>query len=152
MAQESKAAEKPVTQLSPRAFHQSEMIRNQWHCEPEFGTPAEALLDPAYWAHVSVKMRRGDIICAFPHDNSYFSELIVIDAGRLFAKVVQLRCVEISSAQQSTFVLPEGFEIKFRGPRLKWSVLRGKQVMKEEFDRRASAEDWLMDHVKAMAA
>ena len=41
-----------MTQLAPKNFIQSELIRNQWHAKPEYGTPSDALLDKGYWAHV----------------------------------------------------------------------------------------------------
>lgn len=136
-----------MTQLTPRRFKAAEVVRNQWCAEPEFGTPAEALLAPAYWAHVSASMRRGDIVCALAEDNSYFTELLVLDVGKLFAKVVQLRCIQITAAQMLNVPVPEGYEIKFRGPK-KWSVLRGKDVLKEDMTK-ADAERWLSDHISA---
>lgn len=135
-----------MTQLTPRNFKASEAVRNQWAAEPEFGTPPEALLDPAYWAHVSAQLRRGDIITALAVDNSYYSELMVLDAGKLFAKVLQLRCISITAAQMLNVNVPEGFEIKFRGPKL-WSVLRGKDVLVEGKDK-PGAEQWLKEHLK----
>lgn len=135
-----------MTQLTPRNFKAAEVLRNQWVAEPEFGTPPEALLDKAYWAHVSAQLRRGDIIVALAADNSYWSELLVLDAGKLFAKVLQLRCVQITQAQMLNVEVPEGFEIKFRGPKL-WSVLRGKDVLIEGKDK-TGAEQWLKEHLK----
>lgn len=135
-----------MTQLSPRNFKQSESVRNQWQVTPEHGTPPEALMDNAYWAHVSAYLRRGDIIVALPDDNSYYLELLVMDAGKLFAKVFELRCVKISSSQMLNIKVPDGYEIKFRGPR-KWSVLRGKDVLKDDMDKQV-AERWLEDHLK----
>jgi hypothetical protein len=141
-----------MTQLAPNGLKPSESIRNQWHAEPEHGTPPEALLDPAYWAHVSVKMRRKDIVCALAVDNSYFSELLVIDVGKNYAKVVQLRCVQITQAQIVRNPIPDGFEIKFRGKETKWSVLRGKDVLKDKLETPDAAEQWLADHVKTLKA
>lgn len=138
-----------MTQLAPRNFHQSDVVRNQWHAQPEFGTPLEAMLDPAYWAHVSARLRRGDRIYALAEDNSYHAGFIVLEAGKLFAKVVKIpgECFDIKAAEMLNVVVPEGFEIKFRGPK-KWSVLRGKDVLKDGLDKK-DAEQWLTDHVKA---
>lgn len=143
-----------MTQLEPKRLHptkftQSEMARNQWAVTPEVDTPAEALLDPAYWAHVSARLRRGDIITALAEDDSYFAEYLVINAGKLYAKVVMTRKIELTAKQIFNVEVPEGFDIKFRGPR-KWSVLRGKEVLKDGLDRQ-DAETWLKDHLKAVA-
>lgn len=136
-----------MTQLAPRNFQESAIVRNQWHAKPEHGTPSAALLDSSYWAHVSARMRRGDIVCALSEDNSYYIELLVLDVGKLFAKVFELRCVQINPAQMLNIKVPEGYEIKFRGPR-KWSVLRGKDVLKEDMEKQ-DAERWLDEHLKA---
>lgn len=137
-----------MTQLASNRLVPSEVLRNQWQAKPEHGTPHEALLERGYWAHVSVKLRRGDIITALAEDNSYFMEMLVLDAGKLFASVCQIRLIEITAAQMFNVKIPEGFEIKFRGPR-KWSVLRGKDVLAEDMEK-AAAETWLMDHLKVI--
>lgn len=144
--------EKEMTQLTPRRFKQSNSVRNQWHIEPEFGTPVEALLVPGYWAHISSYLRRGDVITALAEDNSYHVELLVLEAGKLFAKVVLKQRVDITAAQMSNAPIPDGYEIKFRGPVKKWSVLRDKDVLKDELDSRSAAESWLTDHVKVAKA
>lgn len=140
-----------MTQLAPRSFEADDIVRNTWHAKPEFETPMDAMLDPAYWAHVSAKLRRGDIINALPDDNSYFAQFLVVDVGKLYAKVVKTpMCFEIKPAQMLNVEVPKGYEVKFRGPR-KWSVLRGTDVLKEDMEK-SDAERWLSDHVKAMAA
>lgn len=140
-----------MTQLAPRNLEPSDAARNEWNVKPEFGTPMDAMLDPAYWAHVSAKLRRGDIINVLPEDNTYFAQFLVLEAGKLFAKVVKTpMCFDIKPAQMLNIEVPKGYEIKFRGPR-KWSVLRGTDVLKEDLEK-SDAERWLSDHVKAMAA
>lgn len=141
--------ETKVTQLTPSRFTAAEVVRNQWFVKPEFGTPMDALLDPAYWAHVSSRLRRGDHIYAMSEDNSYHGAFLVMDSGRLFAKVVKIpgMCFDIKSAEMLNVQLPHGYDIKWRGPR-KWTVLRGKDVLKEDLEK-ADAENWLRDHVKA---
>lgn len=124
------------------------MKRNQWMVVPEHGTPPQALLNQAYWAHVSAMLRRGDIITVLPDDNSYYSELLVLDVGKLFAKVVELRCVVIESSKSLSITLPEGYEIKFRGPIQKWTVLRGKEILKDGMLKQ-QAENWLSEHLQA---
>lgn len=93
-------------------------------------------------------LRRGDIITVLPDDNSYYSELLVLDVGKLFAKVVELRCVVIESSKSLSITLPEGYEIKFRGPIQKWTVLRGKEILKDGMLKQ-QAENWLSEHLQA---
>lgn len=137
-----------MTQLTPRKFKQSASVRNLWHAEPEFETPADALLKPDYWAHVSSMLRCGDIIVALAEEKTWWMEMLVLDAGKLFAKVIELRRINITQAQMLNVPVPGGFEIKFRGPR-KWSVLRGKDVLVEDKEK-PEAEGWLRDHIAAL--
>lgn len=134
-----------MTQLAPRNFKSAQSVRNQWQITPEHNTPEDALLDPAYWAHVSAQLRPGDEIVAFPEDRSYWLRLLVVDAGKLFAKVIKVQGVSITASQIANVDLPKGYEIKFRGPK-KWCVLRGTDVLKEDMDK-STAELWLKDHV-----
>jgi len=138
-----------MTQLTPSRFKQSDVVRNQWHAEPEYGTPMEALLKPEYWAHVSAKLRRGDRIYALAEDNLYHAGLLVIEAGRLFAKVVKIpgECFEIESTQILNIDLPEGYDVKYRGLKKNWCVLRGTDVLKDGLSK-TEAEAWVIDHLK----
>ena len=140
-----------MTQLTPTRFQASEVVRNQWHAQPEFGTPIDAMLDPKYWAHVSARLTRGDRIYALAEDNSFHAGFLVLDAGRLYAKVVKIpgECFEIQSNQMLNIEVPNGFSIKFRGPK-KWSVLRGEDVLTEGLSK-TEAERWLTEHVKLAA-
>ncbi len=140
-----------MTQLNPDRMKLAEHVRRDWCATPEFETPPEALLDPGYWAHKAAHLTKGDIIHARPEDDSYFMELLVLEVGKLFAKVVALRVVKITDAQILNIKVPEGYEIKFRGPVKKWSVLRGTDVLAEGM-LKAAAEKWVTDHVRAKEA
>lgn len=121
-----------VTQLAPNRLKFSEHTRNIFTMTPEAGTPIEALVDKGYWAHVAAKFKPGDRIEVLAEDGEYFAELLVQDAGRLYAKVAVLRHVKLDSVevQESDLVIGD-LSIKHRGPHLKWCVLRGKDSLHE---------------------
>lgn len=141
-----------MTQLQPIRLKFAEHERNQWFVVPEHGTPFEALLDPAYWAHVSAKFKPCDEITVNAEDGSYYARLLVQDAGRLYAKVAELQYTELNAVDvmQGGPGL-QGHEIKWRGPILKWCVLRGKDVLKDGLTKEA-ALSWLAQYGKTLAA
>ncbi len=141
-----------MTQLATNRIQFAEQMRNIWYVTPEVNTPFEALLDPKYWAHVSAKFRPRDRIEVDAEDGSYFAELLVVDAGRLFAKVVVLRKHELVPVEIQD--LSPDFEVKWAGPHAKWRVVRKKDrgSLKDGFENRQDAEMYLASHLKAIAA
>lgn len=142
-----------MTQLAINRFKRSaaEYERNVHVAYPEHGTPFEALLDPGYWAHVSATMKIGDKIEVTPDDMSYSAELRVLDVGTLFAKVGVYHKVDWDDVEV-TGDLPakSGLEIKFRGPHLRWCVLRGADALKERCMSRGDAEVWCKEYLKVV--
>lgn len=80
-----------AAKLNESRLVQADFRRNLWLAQPEPGTALRELLDPHYWAHNARKMKRGDRIEILAEDNAYFAELIVLQAGNVFAKVEVLR-------------------------------------------------------------
>ncbi len=83
-----------------------------------------------------------------PDDYSFFAKLLVIDAGKLYAKVRRLSFVDFTA--KAVTALPEGYEVKHRGPR-GWSVVRGKDVMVENLSDKDTAVAWLDEHLAKAA-
>ena len=138
-----------MTQLASNRLHFAESRRNIFCVTPEVGTPYEEILKDAYWAHVSVKMKPGDRIEVNAEDGSYYAELLVQDAGRLYAKVAQIIFVKLDAVEvKEGGLMMEGYEVKWQGPQLKWCVLRGKDRLKDGMDK-ASAVQWMQSHAKA---
>ena len=88
-----------MTQLASNRLHLAEHRRNIFDVVPEHGTPFEELLKDSYWAHVSAKLKPGDHIEVRAEDGSYYAELIVQDAGRLYAKVAKLVHVVLDAVE-----------------------------------------------------
>lgn len=139
-----------MTQLATKGFELSinGIRHNVFRVTPEIGTPLPALLEAGYWAHVSAKMRAGDRLEVLAEDGAYFAELLVRDAGNLYAKVGVLSYTEFG--KEAVESVP-GYEIKWRGPSAKFGVLRGKDVLKDGFVDKGEARVWLDDLVKKVA-
>ena len=138
-----------MTQLASNRLHFAEHRRNIFDVVPEHGTPFEEILKEGYWAHVSVKMKPGDRIEVRAEDGSYYAELIVQDAGRLYAKVAVLRHVALDFVEVTEGGLSAGgMEVAWKGPQLKWCVLRGKDRLKDGMDKGAAIQ-WMQSHKAA---
>lgn len=142
-----------MTQLQPARLKNAENERQQHFVVPEHGTPFDALLDPAYWAHVSMKFRPCDLIEVHAEDGSYYARLLVRDAGKLYAKVAKLEYVELDKVEvlQAAGKILDGHEVKWRGPLHKWCVVRGADVLKDGMSK-AEAEDFLRSYSRTVAA
>lgn len=142
-----------MSQLQPSRLKYAEHERQQWFVVPEHGTPFEALLDPAYWAHVSAKFRPCDQIEVHAEDGSYYARLLVRDAGKLYAKVAKLEHVELDKIDvlQGGVMALEGHAIKWRGPIHKWSVVRGSDVLKDSLSK-TEAEAYLASYARTVGS
>lgn len=132
---------------------QSEYERNIWIVDLEGGVPFEAVFDPGFWAHVSAKLKPWDHLEVRTDDGTFWAELIVRDAGKLYAKVAVLNHVSFDDSvevQQLSGVKEfENVIIKWRGPHFKWCVLRGTDVLKEGFAIKGEAYTWRDQHLRA---
>lgn len=143
-----------MTQLQITRFESAEHQRNLWCAVPEAGTPFEAVLTPAYWAHISARLRPWDRIEVMPEDGSYFAELLVQDAGRLYAKVAMLRHLKLEMVEVRGEDGGADYEIKWAGPVKKWRVMRksDKAELRDRFSTQGEASSWLAQHIKTVGA
>lgn len=130
----------------------AEFIRQTHHVTPEEGTKFEDLLREDFWSAVSYKFKPADIIEIHAEDGSYFAELYIRAAGRNWAKVAVLRKVDLDPVE-AQFSMPE-FETAWKGPARKFAVIRlsDKEIIKDGFDTKEQAADYIRGHVKALAA
>lgn len=142
-----------MTQLAPARMELAEQLRTIWSVSLEEGTPFEALMDPAFWAHVSAKLRPRDRLEVEPEDGSFYAELIVLDAGKLYARVAVLLKVDLGSIEVSAD-FPRELEVKFRGVNQKWCVVRrsDKSVLKFGLETSEQAISWAMENWKNILA
>lgn len=144
--------------LHPTRFrlNSAGQVWQEWAAMPEAGTPFESLLDDAYWAHVSSKMKPSDVIRVMPDDGAYEAWLRVMDCGRLYARVTLWGDKQdfASGSEQVTVGSSDDYKVEYAGPYHKHRVvrLRDKEVMKTGFGSKEEGTTWLLQHVKALAA
>lgn len=135
-------------------FKLAESVRRTHVVTPHHGTTLEEVMKPEYWAHIAAELKAGSHIEVVAEDGSWFAELFVVHAERLWAKMALLRKVDLVAT--ATEVNPADFEefyVKWSGPVSKFRVHRkkDKEVLRDNFETADAANAWLADHKKAMA-
>lgn len=134
--------------------------RNDWFVTVEQGVTREELKRPEFWSLVGKQFKPYDRIDVGCDDGSFFAEYIVITADRAWAKVQELRFIQIGTQDVSLTEahaadIRRRYEVKWRGPHLKHCVERkdGDKVerLKEGCLDAAEATLWLEEHLKAVA-
>lgn len=141
-------------QLNPARLAQGEYVRTVHVATAEQGTAEEDLINPAYWAHVASKMRPWDRIEVRSDDGTFYAELLVLDSSRTWARVKLLKFLPLTSADVSQTQADDEYEIKFRGPVLRWSVVRrlDNAVIKEAMQNKDEAAAFLAQYQRTVGA
>jgi hypothetical protein len=147
------------TETKPRKLHASrcqlaEQTRNVYTAVVESGTNLNHIQEPSFWAHVSgpKNIRPMDRIEVMPEDGSYWAELLVLNAGPMFAKVHLMRHYEIGEV--GTAAVSDAFAVAWKGPMRQHAVIRVKDnaIMQDKFNSKEAALGWLAENAKNMAA
>ncbi len=141
-------AEKPLVHLAPSRMKQAEFTRVIYSVTCESGTTVDQLLESSYWAHVGQMFKPGDRIEVMPDDRSFFVELMVMAAGRLYADMTLLRSTDLEPPKAVEGGVP--YEVEYAGDHVKFRVRQGKLVLKENFQSKAQAIKWAKNHQNAV--
>lgn len=124
----------------------AEYARQCHRVTPEAGSKLSDMLVPSYWAHVAAKLHEGDFVEILPEDKAWYAQGIVMSCSQVHARIeVLVSKVLAEEAKPEVAAKDEPFEITFKGPSRKWSILRveDKAVVKEQFDSKKDANAWL---------
>jgi hypothetical protein len=143
-----------VQQLLSSKLRLAEAVRSTYVATVEANTTRDTLLKPDFWAHVANKLRVNDRIEVFYEDGSAFAELTITSLGRNWVKVFELRYVSLTpklpEALKTQAKYPDGYDVQYKGPSKKWTVLRGSEVIKDGCQEKPEAEAWLDEHIKTV--
>ncbi len=158
MAQAAKQDKKPELAVVERKATPADMLRfkgrefvvNDYAYTAHPNTQPEDLLAPEYWAHVATQLRVRDRIEVWADDASWIAEYTVLEAGRNYAKLHMLWTQPLSSPMDMAEA-QSPYEIVFRGPHAKWSVVRrsDKAVVHDGEEQRDGAAHWVRERLKA---
>lgn len=132
----------------------AEHTRQVHRIKPEAGTVLKEMLVPEYWAHVAAKFHVGDKLEIFVEGGAWYAEALITSCSRIHAKLLVLQYEQIDEAPVSKETKKEPFYHAYRGTTAKHSVLRtsDKAVVKEGFESRDEAVEWLAKHQDELKA
>lgn len=139
--------------MKPTRLSLAEHATVVYHHTVEFGTTLEDVLKPAYWTHVAAHMRPGHRIEVMSPTIDWWAMLIVRAATKIEAAVAVIE--HKSFTAPAVAAAPEQpYEVKWRGPTAKWSIVRKADggIVKDQIASQDEANRWLLNHEKAMAA
>ncbi len=141
--------------LNPSRMKGAEYERTVYVATVEFGTTKDDMKDPAFWSHVSNKLKPWDRIEVRSDDGTFFAEYLVLASERTWAKVHMLSYTSLTSAEVSqtqAAIENDEFEVRWRGPHLKFSVIRKADdaVLKDGMSK-DEAFLWRKEYVKTVA-
>jgi hypothetical protein len=139
-----------MTQLAPNRLNLAEFSRNHFVIFPEANTPFSKVLEDKYWAHTSAMLKRGDRVEVRPDDDAYFAEVLVLDAGKLYAKVQEINYREFYGNLKDAKTEAGEFHIEWRGPAKRWCGFCGTDELAERMTKDA-AVSWLEQRRKKAA-
>lgn len=148
------AKEGPMPILSVDRLKGAEYERIVHVATPGAGHTRADMLRPAYWSHVSPKLKPYDRVEVRAEDGTYFAELLVLACDRTWARMYALSWHELSTADVSlteAVSASSKFEVKHT-PGLRWHVVRksDRQVMMRDGQTRDEAETWVKEYVKTV--
>jgi hypothetical protein len=137
--------------LSPERLqiNSSTQVYNLFDAVPQVGTKLEDMLEPKYWEHVASKLRPWDHIEVRAEDGSFYAQLIVQRADRLTADVRPIQFADLNVGAPSDGDIPSGYAVDYGGPIAKWRVLTGGTVVRDGFQQKGSAIQWVVNRGKA---
>jgi hypothetical protein len=132
----------PVSQIPPRdnlGFYPAEFRETRSLCYVPAGFDLNEALKPAFWVHLGYKLKPGDAIDIFPDDMAWEASVRVIEAGPMWARVALRYKLDLRTQSDDASAL----SIEWAGPHAKHRVLRGKDVLKDGFAKKADAQHWI---------
>jgi hypothetical protein len=147
----------PTKQLfDPKRIQLSEYATRSFTVTVEQGTAERDVLDPAFFAHFAPQFNVYDEITVRVDDGTWYGKFLVCSCGRTWTKLRTIFCMQLTEqdVDMSQAAVFDGYEVKWRGPLCKWSVIRkqDKMAVFEKGEDKLAADTWLAQHVKSPVA
>lgn len=130
----------------------AETIRNVFQATVEPTISREDLRDPKFWCHVAKQFQPYTRIEVVTDDGQYFCELIVLSSGNNWAKVQELRYIELGSKVADVDESRSEYEVAWKGPVRKHAIIRKAdgEIIKEGFVQKDEADMAMRAYIKAI--
>lgn len=124
---------------------------NSWVADCDHGVTQADLERTAFWVHNARLFRARDFIHAFCVDGSFYARLLVTAVGPKDVRVHTLEFVNLDPVAPDALEVPSGYSLSWGGSIAKWRVVRGQDVLREGFEHRSQAHNWLANHLQTLA-
>ena len=140
----------PTMQESRMKLAQYE--RQDWIANAEIHHTIDDILKPGYWAHMAAKLTAFDHIEVRAEDGSWVAYLLVIQADRLWAKVVLDHKIDLVSAEEMPSTSPE-HTVEWKGPHRRFGVVRvsDQELIRADFHTKEEASQWMREHERTIS-
>ena len=140
--------------IAPGRFSETEHKNHSWTITVEDGTSIEDVLNPAFLANVAHNLRPYDIIHVRVDSDEWYTQLLVVDCGRNWAKMIKLLEVKLAyEGEEPPVGVHTGlFTVEFKGQHNKWCVIRqsDKALIKEQCASKQEANAWLSTYTMTL--
>lgn len=149
----AKTESKREVSLMPTRLSLAEHWRRDFCVNAEEGTLPADIVNPAYWSHVAAQLQQFDRIDVREETGAWLAELIVVDAGRNYAKVFMAKCHIFQDIDKMPAPAAK-HRVEWKGPQRRHSVIRiaDGQVLQEGFPDKSAASAWLENYEKTTGA
>jgi hypothetical protein len=147
-----------IIAVSNHLLKSAEHARAVWSISIPNDHGKQHILNPDYWAHCALQFRRGDFIEIIRDDLTAYFKCIIIDSGRIYAKLKLIEEKDLSSEVKEAISLRSGeldkFEIKWINIGSKYGVFRKSdgQVIEQGLATKEDAEEYLAKNIKSLTA
>lgn len=141
-----------LTQLVPTRRALAEAVMRVHVVTVESPEHPEDFLEPEFWALVAKEFTVGDRVEIRDDGMTYWAEFLVLACDRTWAKVHKLREHRLVPVEE--LQLSDDFTIQYKGPHLKWCVLRvsDNSIVHEGEQERTGAVTWLDGYLRVVGA
>lgn len=157
--EQAQAAPKPERKLlpmEPARIKEASFLTTHYVATASEGAEPEDLMNPAYWAHIAATLKPWDRIDVRANDGSWWAQLLVLEASRSWARVHclgihNLTTADVAQTLAEQMQLP--YEVAYKGPHNKWSVIRrsDNQVVHDQEETSEGAVTWMRERIKVEA-
>jgi hypothetical protein len=128
-------------------------LAQSWEFELPHDRTLEEALEASAWAHAGMFLRPHDTIRLIPQIGRDYIVLLVLDAGRGFAKVKLLAHIPDETNAVEETEPQSDLLVKWISPSLKFGVIRRSDNvrLKDGMENRRDAQRWADDHIAALA-
>lgn len=141
-------------QISRDRFGEQQHMQACYFARVPTGVKPEQMEDPAFFALVAPLCRPSGLMFVESDDGMWLAQVYIISVGPNFVNARVLQVWDMTTYKApATAAEPTGYKVEWAGRHHGWRVVResDKAVVFKEGKQQAEAQNWLNDHLKAVA-